>query len=131
LRIVGKEFTNKNGSRGLWESVERTNSREIVAIFAVTREREVVLTRQYRFPLESYAVELPAGLSDKDGEDLEATARRELWEETGYRADEMIKIAEGPFNSGMAGEKMVIFTHRTSNMSAATKKLAMTAKRSK
>ena len=107
--MVGKEFTDKNGNKGLWESVERTNSREIVAIFAVTREREVVLTKQYRFPLEAYAVELPAGLSDKDGEDLEATARRELWEETGYRADKMIKIQEGPFNSGMSGDIMVVF----------------------
>jgi ADP-ribose pyrophosphatase len=109
LHVIGKEFENRNGTRGLWESVERTNSREIVAIFPVTKDKEVVLTKQFRFPLEAYAVESPAGLSDKAGEDLEATARRELWEETGYRAGKMIKIAAGPFNSGMSGDVMVIF----------------------
>jgi len=107
--VAGKEFMNENGTKGLWECVERTNSREIVAIFAVTKTGEVVLTKQYRFPLEAYAVESPAGLSDKDGESLEETARRELWEETGYKADKMIEIQRGPFNSGMSGETLVIF----------------------
>ena len=109
LRVVGKRFVDKKGNNKLWECVERTNSREIVAIFAVTPEKELVLAKQYRYPLESYVVELPAGLSDKPGESLEKAARRELLEETGYKAGEMIEIQRGSYNSGMSGDTMVIY----------------------
>eukprot|EP01114_Cavostelium_apophysatum_P010799 TRINITY_DN2491_c0_g1_i1.p2 TRINITY_DN2491_c0_g1~~TRINITY_DN2491_c0_g1_i1.p2 ORF type:complete len:154 (-),score=25.03 TRINITY_DN2491_c0_g1_i1:895-1356(-) len=58
-----------------------------VDIFAVVKtdgqDSKVVLTKQYRPPLDAYAVEWPAGLVDK-GETPEQTAIRELQEETGY-----------------------------------------------
>ena len=59
--------------------------RDYVAIFAVTEEKEVVLVRQYRPAVEKYTIELPSGLAE-ESEPPEETARRELWEETGYRA---------------------------------------------
>ena len=56
-------------------------------IFPLTKEGEVVLVRQYRPPLDSMELGLPAGLVE-DGEDPEAAARRELLEETGYSGGE-------------------------------------------
>ncbi len=47
----------------------------------------VVLERQYRYPVKKVMIEFPAGKLDP-GEDVLACARRELQEETGYRATE-------------------------------------------
>ena len=54
-------------------------------ILAMPDERSVLMERQYRYPLKSHVYELPAGKIDPDEDALE-TARRELLEETGYRA---------------------------------------------
>jgi ADP-ribose pyrophosphatase len=61
---------------------------DYAAIVAITEEDRVLVVRQYRPAVESYTLELPAGLVDA-GEDPETTARRELLEETGYQAGAM------------------------------------------
>jgi ADP-ribose pyrophosphatase len=48
-----------------------------------------VLLRNYRIPIEQYEIEVPTGRLDKNGESLEAAARRELLEEAGYEAEEL------------------------------------------
>jgi ADP-ribose pyrophosphatase len=60
---------------------------DYVNVLAVTRDGEIPLVRQYRPALEGYSLELPGGLPDS-GEKPAGTANRELYEETGYRADE-------------------------------------------
>jgi len=56
-----------------------------VAIVALTDAGEVVLERQYRYPLARDLVEIPAGKLEP-GEDHLETGKRELLEETGYSA---------------------------------------------
>lgn len=55
-----------------------------VSIYALCGEKKdhVVLVRQYRYPIDSYIYEFPAGLCEK-GEDYREAAVRELHEETG------------------------------------------------
>jgi ADP-ribose pyrophosphatase len=68
-----------------WTTVHR---KAAVVIAAMTRGRRFVLIRQERIPIRSVIWETPAGQIDHPGEagdkEIEATALRELLEETGY-----------------------------------------------
>jgi len=57
-----------------------------VCVVALTKAGEIVLERQYRYPIDQVLTEIPAGKLDYAGEDPLAAAQRELREETGFRA---------------------------------------------
>ncbi|HEY0010219.1 MAG TPA: NUDIX hydrolase, partial [Tepidisphaeraceae bacterium] len=80
-----------------WTFVRRPKLAGVVGIVAVTPAGELMLIEQHRPPLGKNVIELPAGLAgDLDaGESLAAAAKRELLEETGYRASRVKKLAEG------------------------------------
>ena len=63
-------------------------TRGFVIIFALTRDRHVVLVRQYKHGVAQTLLELPAGAIDPGEEPID-TAVRELLEETGYEAESM------------------------------------------
>lgn len=64
---------------------------DVVICFALTPAQEVVCVRQYKHGAQAILTELPAGTIEK-GETAEEAAKRELQEETGFRAAEMRKI---------------------------------------
>ncbi|MBI4464150.1 MAG: NUDIX hydrolase, partial [Acidobacteria bacterium] len=68
----------------------------------------VLLIRQFRFPVGRALWELPAGSLDP-GETALQTARRELIEETGYRATVWKKLLEFYSSPGFLDEKMTLF----------------------
>jgi ADP-ribose pyrophosphatase len=98
LRVIEKSVETESGKKHIWETVERTTigPRGAVVIVALTKEREIILERNWRVPAESFIIQLPAGLSDVEGESEEETARRELLEETGYRANKLVPIIVAP-----------------------------------
>lgn len=108
LKCLKISYLDSKGAQRKWESIERVNCEGVVAIVPVTENRELVLIRQFRPAVNNYVIEFPAGLNDK-GEDLSVAASRELLEETGYNADEMIFLAEGPLSSGLSAEIMTVF----------------------
>lgn len=71
-----------NGGTGTREYVLHQGAAMIIPLF---EDGGVLLERQFRYPLRSHFLELPAGKIDP-GEEASATARRELLEETGYSA---------------------------------------------
>jgi len=73
--------TKLNGTRISQEIVEQGN---VVAILAIDDDDEAILVNEFRYPL-GYVLEIPAGTVDK-GETLLKCAKRELLEETGYKA---------------------------------------------
>ena len=79
--------------RGKWEYVSRTRGVSAAVILAVD-DGDVLLVEQFRAPLQSLCLELPAGLigDDTHGEQAEDAAIRELEEETGYKAERMIDL---------------------------------------
>jgi ADP-ribose pyrophosphatase len=75
-----------------------------VMVFALTKNQEVVLIRQYRHGIQEVILELPGGSVDNGESPLEA-AKRELMEETGYVSDTWIEI-------GLGSPNPAIFTNR-------------------
>ena len=74
----------------------------------VDERGRILLVRQYRLPARQYLWELPAGRVDEGETPLQA-ARRELVEETGYRARKWEKLAVFYPSPGFLAEKMTIF----------------------
>lgn len=62
---------------------------DYVNVVAVTRRGLIPMVRQYRAAIDRYTLELPGGLREQD-EAPEATAKRELLEETGCHANDRI-----------------------------------------
>ena len=85
-----------------------------VAIVAVDPEGCLLLVRQYRHPAGRVLLEIPAGTLDRDPgtgtiEDPDVAARRELEEETGYRAASWERLADFWTAPGFATERMFLY----------------------
>jgi ADP-ribose pyrophosphatase len=74
----------------------------------VDERKRVLMVRQYRFPVRKYLWELPAGKIDA-GETALKGAKRELQEETGYRARRWTKLITFYPSPGFQQEKMTVF----------------------
>ncbi|MCL6559444.1 MAG: NUDIX hydrolase [Firmicutes bacterium] len=92
----------------------RTSAREVVeytgavVVVAVTREKEVVMVRQYRYPVGRELIEIPAGKIEC-GENPETTARRELLEEAGCEARSWTYLGRFYSTPGFTSEIMHLF----------------------
>jgi ADP-ribose pyrophosphatase len=82
-----------------------------VMIIPITESGEVVLERQFRYPLRREMIELPAGKVDP-GESPLATGRRELLEETGYTAAEWQYVATIHLAIGYSNERIDFYMAR-------------------
>ena len=99
--------------KGQWEYVTRPGIRGAVAMVALTDEGELILVEQFRPPVDSRVIEIPAGLvgdlpGDED-EDFAVAAQRELLEETGYRAACLTRLMAGPPSPGMCAEIVIFY----------------------
>jgi ADP-ribose pyrophosphatase len=77
-------------------------------VLPVDERGRVLLVRQFRLPAEKYLWELPAGRIDP-GEKPLAAAKRELAEETGYRARKWKKLAGFYASPGFLTEKLHLY----------------------
>ena len=83
------------------------------AVVPLTDEGNVILVRQYRYPFAQVMLEIPAGKLDI-GENPIDCARRELIEETGYDAKELVYL--GAFYPSVAMLNEVIHLFLAKNM---------------
>jgi len=110
FRVVTDEVREPGGQPRRRDVVRHHGS---VVIFAVDdskskRDPLILLERQYRHAAAQYLYEVPAG-SLEPGEDPLAGAKRELLEETGYKAKHWTKLVRYFASPGFLGEWMQIF----------------------
>ncbi len=95
----------KSGNKSVREVVLHRGGAVIVA---VTENSEILLVRQFRYPLMKNIWELPAGKLDKD-EDPLVCASRELKEETGFEAEKIKFLGSIYTSPGYSSEELHIF----------------------
>ena len=100
--------------RGRWGYVSRARGIRAAVVVAIDDSpdgRHILLVDQFRVPLERRCIELPAGLvgDESADEDPALAAKRELEEETGYRAGRMIDLGEYWSSPGMVSESFSLF----------------------
>ncbi|MBX5464681.1 MAG: NUDIX hydrolase [Clostridia bacterium] len=81
LPIAERRFTVRGREVTHWY----VDSPKVACVIPLLPDGRILLERQYRAALDRWILELPAGKAEP-GESVEACARRELEEETGYRA---------------------------------------------
>lgn len=95
-----------DGSHSLREYVKHLGA---VCVIPITNEGEVILERQYRYAVDRVLIEIPAGKLDYAGEDFLEAAKRELREETGAVAGEMIDMGDYFGSPAIMGEHIRMF----------------------
>jgi ADP-ribose pyrophosphatase len=106
-----------NGSRAEFAMVRHPGSTGIVPIMD---DGTVLMTFQYRHAVGKYLLEIPAGTIET-GESPLGCAKRELEEETGFTAGELIKIASVDIIPAYSDEKIYVYLAR--NLTPSTQNL--------
>ncbi len=94
-----------NGRQSLREKVSHLGS---VGMVPLDQEGQVILIRQYRYPVEEELIEIPAGKLDP-GEDPWECARRETEEEIGLIPGRLVKLATFYTTPGFCNENFHLF----------------------
>jgi ADP-ribose pyrophosphatase len=90
-----------------------------VIIVAITQAHKIIFIKQYRYPINEFSIELPAGRTD--GKSPLSAAKAELEEEAGYNAKKIKKIGEFVPWNGVGTEVCHVFL--TNKLSKTSQKL--------
>ena len=104
IRLV-RDVLEIKGARHVRETILHPGAVVIVPLLDHSR---IVFVRQYRRAVDRELLELPAGTRDRR-ESMESCARRELQEETGYRARRLRRLVQFYAAPGILSEQMTIF----------------------
>lgn len=102
---VTYDVAEVNGKEAWREVVHHPGA---TAIVAVTNEGKIVMERQFRYALHQPLLEIPAGKLDA-GEDPLTCAKRELAEETGYRAAHWTPLGVIATSPGFCNETLHLY----------------------
>jgi len=104
IKVEKHKVELSDGSESYREVVRHQGAVAVVPIFG----DKIILVKQFRFPVEQFLLEIPAGKLEKD-EEPELCAIRELREETGYNAQKLTKLGELYTSPGFSDEKIHVF----------------------
>lgn len=107
FKVEKAEVTKPNGEKGEYYTVINPP-----AVFIIPQDTDggIYLIGQFRYAIGAYSLEIPAGRTE--GEEPLDTAKRELWEETGFTAEAWINLGEFYSANGLLREKAYTFLAR-------------------
>jgi ADP-ribose pyrophosphatase len=110
FRVLHDKIVEPGGAHNERDVIRHNGSVVILAIDSSKNKKNpwVVMERQYRHAANRFLWELPAGKLEP-GEDALDGAKRELAEETGYRARKWKPLVEYYASPGFLGESMKVF----------------------
>ncbi len=85
--LWGTKFVARGRTR-IWEWLEKF---DIVYVLPITPNGKYVFIKQFRFPVNMYVLETPAGIVENE-KNIEELALKELQEETGYTTNKPLEI---------------------------------------
>ena len=109
LHVRRDEVELPDGAPAVREYVTHVGA---VCILPLTDEGNVILERQYRYPFHEVIVEIPAGKLNSPEEDPRRAALRELREETGAVAGELIYLGDYYGTPAIMGERIRMYFAR-------------------
>lgn len=109
LKVFCDDITLPDGNPGKREYIKHNGASAIVAL---TDDNEILLVKQFRYPFGEVVTEIPAGKRDSVNEDPMDTAVRELKEETGAEAREIIYLGEVRPSVAYTTEKIWLYLAR-------------------
>jgi ADP-ribose pyrophosphatase len=110
--VYRDEVIEPSGGRNIREVIRHNGSVVILAVDETNpKDPEVILEKQYRHAAGQFLLELPAGRVEP-GESTLAAAKREMIEETGYRAKRWSLLTKYFASPGFLGEWMQIYLAR-------------------
>ena len=107
-RIISLREDKVRLSNGVVSHREIIEHPGAVIIIAVTKDNKIVMVRQFRKTAEKVLLEIPAGLAHKGESGINA-AKRELQEETGYKAGRIKFAFKGYSSPGVSTEVMSFY----------------------
>ena len=110
FRVLRDRLIEPGGNENVRDVVRHNGSVVILAVDNSKKKKDpwIVMERQYRHAANQYLWELPAGKLEPGEEALEG-AKRELEEETGYRARRWKPLVTYYASPGFLGESMKVF----------------------
>ena len=110
FRVQHDKIIEPDGRENERDVIRHNGSVVILALDNAKNKKDpwIVMERQYRHAANQYLWELPAGKLDAGETPLEG-AKRELSEETGYRAKKWSPLVEYYASPGFLGESMIVF----------------------
>jgi ADP-ribose pyrophosphatase len=111
------------GTEGQYTFVEHPGS---VFVVPLLRDGRIVLIRSFRYPLDAWCWEVPAGgLGDKPGSSPEAVAIEELAEEAGMTCDRLVVLGSLWLGNGQSRHRAVFYLAQGASQSAAPRTEAL------
>jgi len=110
FRVTRDKLIEPGGKEAMRDVVRHNGSAVILAVDNSKDKKDpwIVMERQYRHAANRFLWEVPAGKLEL-GEDPLEGAKRELEEETGYRAKKWTELVEYYASPGFLGESMKVF----------------------
>jgi 8-oxo-dGTP pyrophosphatase MutT (NUDIX family) len=106
INVVEHQVTNPAGKPGIYSVVHFKNL--AICVLPLDEEYNAWIVGQFRFPVNEYSWEIPEGGGPHDIDPLES-AKRELLEECGIRAEQWIKIAEAHLSNSGTDERAIVY----------------------